>query len=186
VSRKTSTDFAILGLLTVEPMSGYDIRKHFSESLVYLWNESYGQIYPALKRLADAGLIAPVAAGQSGKRERQVYALKSKGRERLRQWLALPPQQQPVRNELQLKLFLGHSAPAESLLEHIGRFRREQEELLAMHFIIRDSIRVEHAKSPHLTYWLLGLSHGIRKCRAEIDWCNEALRVCGLLAAPEK
>lgn len=158
-------------------MSGYDIRKHFSESLVYLWNESYGQIYPALKRLADAGLIALVAAGQSGKRERQVYALKPKGRERLRQWLALPPQKQPVRNELQLKLFLGHSARPESLFEHISRFRGEQEELLAMYFIIRDCVRVEHAKSPHLKYWLLGLSHGIRKCRAEIDWCNEALSV---------
>ena len=167
-------------------MSGYDIRKHFRESLAYLWNESYGQIYPALKRLADAGLITPVAAGHSGKRERQVYALKPQGRERLREWLALPPQKQPIRNELQLKLFLGHSAPPKALFEHVRRFRHEQEELLAMYLIIRDSIRVEHTRSPHLKYWMLNLNHGIRKCRVEIDWCNEALRVLRLSGSDRK
>ena len=174
---RNSTDFAILGLLTIEPMAGYDIHKHFKESLAYLWSESYGQIYPALRRLAREALIAPVAVEQTGKREKQVYALTQKGRGRLQEWLALPPRNQPIRNELQLKLFLGHSAPWESLCQHVHRFRTEQEELLAMYFVIRDSVRVEHAKSPHLKYWMLNLDHGIRKCRAEIDWCKEALRV---------
>jgi PadR family transcriptional regulator, regulatory protein AphA len=95
----------------------------------------------------------------------------------LREWLAFPPQQQPIRNELQLKLFLGRSAPPGALLEHIQRFRTEQEELLAMFHIIRDSVRVEHAESPNLKYWMLGLSHGMRIRQAEIDWCNEAIRV---------
>jgi PadR family transcriptional regulator AphA len=32
-------------------MSGYDIRKTVQESIRFFWSESYGQIYPALKRL---------------------------------------------------------------------------------------------------------------------------------------
>ena len=186
LSRNSTTGFAILGLLTVEPMSGYDIRKHFGESLAYFWNESYGQIYPALKQLAKEGLVAPVSAGQAGKRDRQVYSLTSKGRDRLREWLAKPPRNQPIRNEFLLKLFLGRSTPRGALCEHIRRFRTEQEELLAMFLIIRDSVRIEHAKSPNLKYWMLGLKHGIRIRRAEIKWCNEALRVLDSASAKRK
>jgi len=177
VLRKSSTEFAILGLLTVEPMSGYDLRKHFSESLVYFWNESYGQIYPTLKRLAKDGFIAPVVARKAEIRERRLYTLTPAGRAHLREWLGRPPQQQPICNEFLLKLFLGRSAPTGATVGHIRRFRTEQEELLAMFFIIRDSVRVEHAKSPNLTFWMLGITHGINIRRAEIDWCNEALRV---------
>ena len=55
-----STSYVILGGLSVEPnLSGYDMRKGIQNSIGYFWGESYGQIYPALKRLASEGLIAP-------------------------------------------------------------------------------------------------------------------------------
>jgi len=170
----------------MEQMSGYDVRKHFGESLSYFWNESYGQIYPTLKQLAKEGLVAAVSAGQAGKRDRQVYSLTSKGRDHLREWLAKPPQNQPIRNEFLLKLFLGRSPPRGALCEHIGRFRTEQEELLAMFLIIQDSVRIEHAKSPNLKYWMLGLKHGVGIRRAEIKWCNEPLRVLDSASAKRK
>ena len=52
-----STPNALLGLLSLGPMSGYDIRQLIPRSIGYFWNESYGQIYPGLKRLAAAGLV---------------------------------------------------------------------------------------------------------------------------------
>ena len=64
---KQSTDFALLGLLSIEPMSGYDIRQNFQESLNFFWNESYGQIYPALKRLLARGFITAAPGGQNGR-----------------------------------------------------------------------------------------------------------------------
>lgn len=186
MSRQESSRFAILGLLTIEPMSGYDLRQHFQESLIYFWSESYGRIYPTLKQLAKEGLVVPAKDAQSGKRERQVYTITSKGRDRLQVWLMQPPQPQPARSEFLLKLFLGRSVPSGALVEHIRRFRTQQEELLAMFLVIRDSVRVEHVKSPNLKYWMLGLAHGISMRRAEIDWCNEALRRLDPNAAPHK
>ena len=49
--RKSSSNYAILGLLAIEPMSGYDIRKFVREVLSNFWNESYGSIYPVLAEL---------------------------------------------------------------------------------------------------------------------------------------
>lgn len=161
MSKQGSSRFAILGLLTIEPMSGYDLRKHFHESLIYFWSERYGRIYPTLKPLAKEGLVIPIRDAQSGKRERQVYSLMPKGRTALPAWLAQAPQTQAARNEFLLKLFLGQSAPPGTLAEHIRRFRKEQEELLAMFLIFRDSVRVEDAKSANLKFWMLGLAHGI-------------------------
>ena len=54
---RSSTDYAILGMLTLRPMSGYDIRATIGESIAYFWTESYGQIYPTLKRLTKEKLL---------------------------------------------------------------------------------------------------------------------------------
>jgi len=179
MSGRSTTQFAVLGLLTIEPMSGYDLRKHFHESLSYFWSESNGQIYPTLKTLAVNRLITLASTKQTGKRPRQKYALTRAGRKQLQQWLAMPAQPQPPRNEFLLKLFLGRSAPEGAIMQHLLRLRTQQEELLAMFFIIRDSIRKEHARSADLKYWMLMLDHGIRLRRAEIDWCNAARGVLG-------
>src|SRR5574340_442963 len=110
MSASNTTQYSILGLLTAQPMSGYDLSKNLRESLNYFWAESNGQIYPNLKKLAADGLIVPVVTHQTGRRAPQKYALAPAGRKRLKEWLAKPPQFQPPRNELLLKLFLGRSA----------------------------------------------------------------------------
>jgi len=51
------TIYAVLGFLTVRPMSGYDIKKAVEVSIANFWTESYGQIYPVLKRLTEQGLV---------------------------------------------------------------------------------------------------------------------------------
>src|SRR5205807_8447317 len=81
-----TTPYAILGLLAGEPMAGYDIRREIEESLSFFWSESYGQIYPALKRLEAARLIAPVTRAQSGTRRRRVFRITALGEAKLRAW----------------------------------------------------------------------------------------------------
>src|SRR3954465_8441682 len=102
----STTPYAILGLLAIEPMSGYDIRRNLDDSLSDFWNESYGQIYPALRKLEAARLIATVKQGATDARRRKLYTATAAGRARLRIWLSEPPRPQPPRNELLLKLFL--------------------------------------------------------------------------------
>lgn len=176
MSGSNTTQYAILGLLTIQPMSGYDLGKNLRESLNYFWAESNGQIYPTLKRLVSDGLIVPVATQPIGRRLRQKYALTPAGRKRLREWLARPPQFQPPRNELLLKLFLGRSAPKGVIAEHVARFKGQYEEIQKVFKGIRTSLQREHAGSPDLKYWVLCLDHGIRLRQAQIDWCNSVLK----------
>src|SRR6266508_2295617 len=105
--RTSSTPYAILGLLNLAPMSGYDVRKEAETSIGYFWSESYGQIYPTLRDLAAQGLIRRRPGRTSAHRDRHVYEITEAGREALALWRAEPPRDSPVRNELLLKLFFG-------------------------------------------------------------------------------
>jgi DNA-binding PadR family transcriptional regulator len=127
---KQSSEYAILGMLSLRPMSGYDIRKTIRESVRYFWSESYGQIYPALKRLEAQKLVERVRGAQSGRAGRQVFTLTRAGQREMQEWVAQEPQMQPFRNELLLKLFFGRLAPLEACEEHVQQFRRRQEDFL--------------------------------------------------------
>ena len=88
---RNQTRYLILGILSIESnKSGYDIRKAVESSVSYFWRESYGQIYPTLKRLAAEGLIVPRKSGARGRPERQEYSLTAKGHACLEEWLGAP------------------------------------------------------------------------------------------------
>jgi len=177
----STTPYAILGLLRIRPMSGYDLRKEAATSVGFFWSESYGQLYPALKSLAASGLIRRRSGGATGGRERQVYEITRKGREALARWRAGPPREAPVRSELLLKLFLGdrQSAGPEiawidaldaretAALREFGRIRRELER------------QPDH---PSLPFWLITLSYGEHRSRAVRRWCAETRRTLRTLA----
>lgn len=56
-------ELAILGLLKDQPLHGYELKKRLGETLGFLWGVSYGSLYPALRRLEQAGAIEVVAPG---------------------------------------------------------------------------------------------------------------------------
>ena len=56
------TAYVILGMLALGPRSGYDIKQFADFSTRHFWATSYGQIYPELKRLTEAGLVGRNAA----------------------------------------------------------------------------------------------------------------------------
>jgi PadR family transcriptional regulator AphA len=172
----STTPYAILGLLSIEPMSGYDIRRNLEESLSYFWSESYGQIYPTLRKLEAARLISPVKQAGSDTRRRKLFTLTAAGRERLRTWLAEPPRPQPPRNELLLKLFFGRQAPPGACAAHLRRLRVQQERLTATLEGLEKQLRVERRGHPDLRYWLTAVSFGIDRAQSLIDWSEYALK----------
>lgn len=154
-------------------MSGYDIRKMVQESVQHFWSESYGQIYPMLKRLEGQKLVERARGAQKGRADRMVYALTRKGRLELQEWLAQKPQMQPFRNELLLKLFFGRLVPREACREHLRHFRQRQEDFLKTYRQVEDWLHAEHERHPDLPFWLMTLSYGAHQARALRDWCDE-------------
>src|SRR5690606_34526956 len=89
--RRNPTEFAILGLLAEQPMTGYDIKREVEARLSSFWSESYGHIYPMLRRLRERKLVTMrLVAGRSGPAHRKLYALTAAGRAALGAWFETP------------------------------------------------------------------------------------------------
>src|SRR5262249_14688905 len=122
MSRANRTEYVILGLLSSAPKSGYAIKNEVEEVIGHFWRESFGQIYPALERLQARGFVQRDSE-PAGQRRRFVYTITASGREELRAWLAAPPEPDPVRYELLLKLFFGRNAAPDVLARHVSAYR---------------------------------------------------------------
>jgi DNA-binding PadR family transcriptional regulator len=170
------TSYVILGLLSVGPhLSGYDMRKAIQGSIGFFWGESYGQLYPALKRLAADRLIAPSKASANGRKQRQTYVITDAGRAALRQWLGLPFQNDPPRNEFLLKLFFAHEAAPGVAMAHIRDLNERNRQALAILTKIEQSIPANQLTNPHLPYWTLVLGLGKAFTDTALEWGESAL-----------
>ena len=58
--KNNNTKYALLGILSLFPASGYDIKKFCDWSLTHFWNENYGHIYPVLKLMQDERVMKAV------------------------------------------------------------------------------------------------------------------------------
>jgi PadR family transcriptional regulator, regulatory protein AphA len=174
--RRNQTNFVILGILAIHPhQSGYEIRKTIQSSVGFFWGESYGQIYPTLKRLAAEGLIVPSSSGASPRTKRQEYSITPAGHARLQQWLAVPYRDDPPRDEFLLKLFFGHDAAPGVTIAHIRHFQDKLRRQLAMLQEIEPLARAHNFQNPGFPFWMLTLSFGIAQMRSALEWSESAL-----------
>jgi DNA-binding PadR family transcriptional regulator len=84
-TRSDVLTLAVLGLLHDAPMHGYELRKQLSGVLGPFRALSYGTLYPALKKLVDAGWISEADpegdTSRPSRRGRIVYQLTAAGKE---------------------------------------------------------------------------------------------------------
>lgn len=167
------TKFAILGMLNMAPMSGYDIKKMTEKSVGFFWNENFGHIYPILKRLEKEGLAVRRSENTEQGPRRKVYTITPSGKKQLAAWLREPVSTQPIRCELLLKLFFGGNARKQDLVKLILAEQRQQEDMLAQLEAI--GAHIAEKKSKDQPFWLFTLNYGLRKARMTLAWCEEIL-----------
>ena len=169
------TAHTLLGFLTWGPMSGYDLKKIIDSSTRNFWNESYGQIYPTLKRLYERGLVERSDESGDGARKRHVYAITQAGRDELQSWLEIAPERQPPRVEMLLKLFFGNELGVEKSIEYVESYRAEVMDEMASYAEIRPALEAASQSQRAPRFWLMTLRYGERKNESLIAWCDEVL-----------
>ena len=94
---------ALLGMLAVQPSTGYDLARKFDVSLATAWHASHSQIYPELARLHDEGMVEVVGEGA---RRSRTYAVTDAGRDELRTWMLETEPIRTRRDETAVRWFL--------------------------------------------------------------------------------
>jgi DNA-binding PadR family transcriptional regulator len=162
----SGTGYVILGMLALEVRTGYDIKTTVDRSTRFFWAASYGQIYPELRRLEDAGLVEGTSSPTGG-RKRKEYQLTAAGRAELLRWLEAPAAMPELRDENLLKLFFADALPRERAIEQLRMRRAGHEEFLGL---LRE---IEARAGSDPTFVDLVLGYGIAYAEFNVAWCRE-------------
>ena len=125
----TTLGYAILGLLSREDLSGYDLTQRMAGRVGYFWRARHSQIYPELAKLEDGGYVTHSVVEQRERPDKKVYRITAEGLEDLKEWVTRPPVPRPVRDELTLKAYsvwLADKEEAAQLFREEGLRHEEQ------------------------------------------------------------
>lgn len=169
-----SLKMAVLGLLDVEPGSGYALLQRFRNSLGFFWQTTHQQLYKELHGLHADGLVDCEEVAQDGKPDKKVYSLTAAGGEALDRLLAAAAGPTKVRDPLLVKLFAGRRLTPAALIAELEAHQKEHEQTLATYRLLQETIaalpsrRRARYHHPELTLRL-----GIRFEEAWLAWCKE-------------
>ena len=126
---RTTTSYAVLGLLAIRPWTTYELAKQVQRSLRWFWPRAERKLYDEPKRLADDGL-ATATREHTGKRGRTVYTITEAGRAALRDWLGEPSAPPTTEFEGMVKVFFSDAGSRQQLLATIERIELQATERL--------------------------------------------------------
>ncbi|MBV8166348.1 MAG: PadR family transcriptional regulator [Alphaproteobacteria bacterium] len=125
-----SLKFAVLGLLALEPASGYDIKRTIDRSIFFIWNVTGPQIYMTLRALRDDKLIASEDVAQKGKPDKQLHRITPAGSRALQAFANAPVRASVTRDEVLLRIFFGNFADEAVVMReleaYLARIRDER------------------------------------------------------------
>ena len=172
------TKYAILGVLSICPMSGYDFKKFSDGSIAHFWNENYARIYPVLKEMKGEGLVTKKTMQKENRPPRNVYSISAKGKKELDQWLLRPAEERRLREELLLKLFFSEKVPVEHLKGKIEAEKQKNQQYLEEYARIEHCLKTDEAtrNAPGLPLWLSTINFGKIFRQGVIQWCEETIR----------
>jgi DNA-binding PadR family transcriptional regulator len=172
-----SLPHAILGFLDYRPMTGYDLKKFFDQSVAHFWSTTQSHIYKALDQLEKDRLIESQVIPQVGKPNRKQYQITEAGRKELRRWVSTPLSVEAKREAWLIQVFFAHRLTNQeitSLFE--DRIERLRTSLLQCKLLQENIEKNKRPKEKRLeNLWQLTLDYGIHFYKSEIDWLEKTL-----------
>lgn len=177
MAQKNTLRYVILGLLSKEPMAGYDIKKAFEGEIGDFWYSNHSQIYPELSRMEQDGFITGHEELVGSKLTKKKYTITPSGEAVFDEWLAeslnpLPP----TRDEFAMKVYFMDSSQDLLLptLFHEEILRHEEKlDYLQSRWQALFAERV--SGNDHFGHALI-LERAIRREKDQLAWLREAYK----------
>jgi PadR family transcriptional regulator AphA len=162
--------YFILGLLSQQPMSGYDA-KQYLESLGWLvGTPSFGAIYPALHGLLEDGLVTLQVVYYENRPPRKIYSITPAGERALDNWIHQPLLVGASTKAFVMRLLLATHLSHEGLMSHLRR-RYQQ--------VVQQQTALKHAIGetdlPSDGSQRLAFDYGMTITSTELAWLEDLI-----------
>lgn len=176
MAQKNLLPMILLGLINIEPKTGYDLKKEFETEIGEFWSVKHSQIYLELKRLVAEEEVVAETGFYGNRIEKTYYRITSKGRERLQDWLENYYDMLNVnKDEFVLKLYFikkKNDPRLRGLLMEQFHLRNEKLE----HLLGRRNLLFKAKKSREENYGhYLILEHAIQREQEYVSWLKGIL-----------
>lgn len=174
VPSRSTTAYAMLGLLALQPWSTYELAQQVRRSLTWFWPRAERRLYDEPKRLVADGL-ATATPGFTGQRRRTVYEITEAGRDELAEWLGRPPAPRAVDFEGMLKVFFADAGSRDALLATLDEIAADARDRLGRLDLMIDQALTEGARFPERVHLqALTLRQHVDAEMAVLDWATWA------------
>jgi len=173
-----SLQHAILGFLSSKPMSGYDLKKIFDQSVRHFWPANQSQIYRELSRLTENGLVQQEVIQREDRLDKKLYHITAAGRDELHQWISTPLPPQDYRDPALIQVHFGSRMNDEeliALLKHeLTGLEEARNQFAAMYEMYQRLLAQQQGRSD-LFFSILTLEYGILTNQATLKWVRSML-----------
>ncbi len=120
-----SIKYAILGLLSWKPSTGYELKKIFEESSSMYWSGNNNQIYKALVQLQDEGFVTNETEHQEGLPSKKIYTITGEGVSELKEWVLSCPEAPEFKKPFLIQLAWSELLDNSELYELLTKYESE-------------------------------------------------------------
>lgn len=160
----------ILGIISQHDASGYDIKKIIETKLSFFYKASYGNLYPALKRLLQKGYATTYEQSQ-GARQRIIYQITKEGTSHFLEWLTTPMQVNENNNRNLVKVYFYDLLPKETKNDLLKQYEQANIEYLNQLEQLEKEL-YEKVDLETYYYQFSTLYYGIATTKSTIAWCQ--------------
>ena len=184
-----SLDYAILGFLNYEPMTGYDLKKFFDDSVRHFWHADQSQIYRSLNKLEEKSWAEMTVVEQVDRPDRKVYSITDEGKRKLKEWLVSIPKMNAPHSAPLIQVFFSGMFEDQQILELFERNKQMMEGMLHSYDPVPGVIQTykEEVHSEREAYfWALTHDLGMRVAKAQLEWAQDVIKAIQDKKVPEK
>jgi DNA-binding PadR family transcriptional regulator len=174
-SRLTGFEQVLLGMVSLQPSTGYDLKRRFATTPMGVYQPSSGALYPALERLERRGLLASQALPRAGHgRPPRRYQLTDEGRQAHLDWVRQPVVPETVAQDLGLHLLrfvmMAQVLPEETVVAFLTSLKTALAGFVGS--LEEQAAAIDAAGNP---YPALAVEHGLAVHRASLAWADQAI-----------
>lgn len=175
-----SLSHSILGFLSYESMTGYDLAKAFGSSVRFFWYAQTSHIYLELTKLEKKEFVTCETIIQTEKPNKKLYSITSKGKEEFFCWLSEENHEftKGNKNAFLMKVFFSGNRPPRECIDMLNDFISDCSLYQGEMQQIPDSISHygDLVKTDQRLYWELSADFGYSYIQMCMDWARRSIK----------
>lgn len=169
-----SIKYAILGILSWKPTTGYELKKIFEDSSFLYWSGNNNQIYKALIQMQEEELVTSEVIHQDNSPSKKIYTITKEGQNELKEWVMSTPEAPEIKKSFLVQFAWSDMLNAEELSVLLDRYETE----VRIQLIMQQEKNRRAQNSPNRNQresliWEMISENIISTYKNELNWVRE-------------